>query len=64
MVFRYKFYILLSEEHDGPRSKIEKEESPDLCKENAALAKVNELLKKEKKVIESSSLSLLANQYR
>jgi len=48
---------------DEPKKKIEKEDSTDLTKQNEALAKVNELLKKETRVVEGSSLSLLANQY-
>ena len=59
-----KSVINFSIDDDEPKKKIEKEDSTDLTKQNEALAKVNELLKKETRVVEGSSLSLLANQYR
>jgi len=53
-----------STDDEEPKKKIEKEDSKeDLAKQNEALAKVNDLLKKETRVVEGSSLSLLANQY-
>ena len=60
-----KSIINFSTDDEEPKKKIEKEDSKeDLAKQNEALAKVNDLLKKETRVVEGSSLSLLANQYR